>query len=131
MMRKRSIAVLSFVSLILNGCVFNLGDPVEQAWLVNQSSKEIVVQIPTHSVAVRFAPRSEGLAYEGIGYEDPMPLRVVVLTAECDLLGEVDSEKHLLLVTVRPDLTLVAEQGANLSDRSGRAPMPTTLCPAE
>ena len=125
MKRVVGLMVLVLSSLVLIGC-----DPVQQAWIDNESDADVVVTVDDEP-AVRVPAGASGIAYGTIGTSS-QGRQVAVLTADCALLAQTNTPANtawLLRITVRSGGGVVFDHGASMSSLTQRGTVsPTAIC---
>jgi hypothetical protein len=97
----------------------------EAAWVINNSSSQIVVAVIEVGKNVIVDPNSSGNVYSRAGGTLTGPV-VRVLTAGCEVLATGVNARHNLVVTVDADNTVRFEQGANFDGEAVRGSIQTT-----
>ena len=102
--------VFGSVLLAVGNCTIPIGDAIEQAEVINESSQPVVVRVEDVG-AKEVAAGAAGSIYSGA----PASHHVKVLTTDCAVLATTTNSQLLLLMTIHADETVTFEQGANLT----------------
>ena len=124
-MRVRRVVLavmLSSSAIMLMGC-----DPVQHAWIDNESDVDVVVTVDGDEAVLVHAGAS-GFAYSRLG-STPDARQVAVLTPECGLLAQTNTTANgawVLRIRVQPGGGVTFEHAPNLGALQTKGTLTTT-----